>query len=122
MSIGANRPKQLFAWGIVVAGALLFTPGLGIVVLELVPYWVPAATGLEAAGGGAETLPWLSVVTTAEAARPVPNDRDPRLYSAALRNGQSATSMRGRSNKSVVRAYQPRPCIRPIRSSFGVSI
>ena len=35
------------------------------------------------------------------------------------RSGQSATSMRGMSKRSVVRAYQPRPCIRPTRSSFA---
>jgi hypothetical protein len=45
-------------------------------------------------------------------------------YSAALalRAGHSSTGMRGTSNRSVTRAYQPPPCSRPIRSSFGVSI
>jgi hypothetical protein len=44
------------------------------------------------------------------------------LYSAASRRiGQASTGMRGSSNRSVVRAYQPPPCMRPIRSSLGVS-
>ena len=33
-------------------------------------------------------------------------------YSAARRPSHSSTSMRGRSKRSVVRAYQPRPCMR----------
>src|SRR6185437_17090213 len=46
------------------------------------------------------------------------------LYSAAraLRAGQSSTAMRGISKRSVTREYQPAPCMRPIRSSFGVSM
>ena len=35
---------------------------------------------------------------------------------------QSAALMRGSSNRSVVRAYQPAPCMRPTRPSFGVSM
>ncbi len=47
-----------------------------------------------------------------------------RCYSAALslRASHSSTLMRGSSNRSVTREYQPLPCMRPIRSSFGVSI
>jgi hypothetical protein len=35
---------------------------------------------------------------------------------------QSLTGMRGISNKSDVRAYHPRPCMRPISFNFGVSM
>ena len=34
----------------------------------------------------------------------------------------SFSGMRGISNKSDVRAYQPRPCMRPISFIFGVSM
>ena len=44
----------------------------------------------------------------------------PQLSAVALaRASQSLTSMRGNSKRSVVRAYQPRPCMRPTRSQLG---
>ena len=49
--------------------------------------------------------------------------RDPRFlsrYSAAPFH--SSTGMRGISNRSRVRLYHPPPCMRPTRSSVGVSI
>ena len=43
-------------------------------------------------------------------------------YSAArLRSSHSAAVMRFTSKRSEVRTYQPRPCMRPTRPSFGVS-
>jgi hypothetical protein len=45
-----------------------------------------------------------------------------RPITEVQRSGHSVTLIRGISNRSVVRAYQPPPCIRPIRSSFGVSM
>ena len=54
-----------------------------------------------------------------------PNERRAREPTSASYLGvwsaaQSLTVKRGISNRSVVRAYQPLPCMRPIKPSAGV--
>lgn len=85
----------------------------------------PSAAPLAGGPGGAWVRRDAPRPAPVAAARGAPRVRGPR-YSAALARAaffasHSATERRGTSIRSRVRVYQPRPCMRPTRSSFGVS-
>ena len=88
------------------AAGVMATPGFGQPALNVMARLVRAMTAWE---------PALRI-------RSFPSV--PQVYSAAfvLRAAHSSTLMRGSSNRSVTREYQPPPCMRPMRSSLGVSM